>query len=69
MHLSYNNLLLVIEKMAVALKANGIIYTSFKYGTFERERNGRYFIDITEETFSRLIHKVKELKVEKQWIT
>lgn len=32
--------------MNQALKENGIIYTSFKYGEFEGERNGRYFTDL-----------------------
>lgn len=38
--------------MVRALKNNGIIYTSFKYGTFEGERNGRYFTDMNEEKFN-----------------
>jgi hypothetical protein len=31
----------VLAKMSLALKDNGIIYTSFKYGNFEGMRNGR----------------------------
>ena len=45
LHLPYNELEYVMQKMATALKKQGIIYTSFKYGTHEGERNGRYFID------------------------
>ena len=56
-------------KMANALRAHGIIYTSFKYGTFEGERNGRYFTDMTEETFAKLIQDMDELEIEEQWIT
>lgn len=41
----------VLTKMVRALKTNGIIYTSFKYGTFEGARNGRYFTDMTEDRF------------------
>ena len=47
----------------------GMIYTSFKYGTFEGERNGRYFTDMTEETFAKLIQDMDELEIEEQWIT
>lgn len=55
--------------MACAVKTNGIIYTSFKYGTFSGERNGRYFTDMTEETFNELLQKIPGLNIEEQWIT
>lgn len=41
LHLPWSELTDVMRKMQAALKANGIIYTSFKYGTFSGERNGR----------------------------
>ena len=69
LHLSKKELLPVIQKMCEALKDNGIIYTSFKYGDFEGERNGRYFTDFTEKTFREVIEKVPELKIEEHWIT
>ena len=40
LHLSKNELKAVFGKMIKALKRDGIIYTSFKYGDFEGERNG-----------------------------
>lgn len=69
LHLPLQELESVLHKMSRALKPKGIIYTSFKYGTFEGERNGRYFTDMTEETFAALIQKVETLIVEEQWIT
>ena len=36
-----------LAKMERALKKDGAVYVSFKYGTFEGERNGRYFTDMT----------------------
>ena len=69
LHVSANELQDIIKKMANALRAHGIIYTSFKYGTFEGERNGRYFTDMTEETFAKLIQDMAELEIEEQWIT
>lgn len=69
LHLNHNDLEAVLKKMALAVKANGIIYTSFKYGTFSGERNGRYFTDMTEETFDELLQKIPELEIEEQWIT
>ena len=59
----------VLKKMIAALKEHGIIYTSFKYGTFEGERNGRFFTDFTEETFEEFVSDVDEIKIEESWIT
>ena len=69
LHLEYEELVRVIKKMNLALKQNGIIYTSFKYGDFEGERNGRYFTDMTEISMKELLDDFHELEVEKQWIT
>lgn len=69
LHLSYEELVDVMKKMAAALKTNGIIYTSFKYGTFEGVRNGRYFLDMTEERVAKLLQNVTELTIEENWIT
>ena len=69
LHLSKRELLPVIRKMCDALKDNGVIYTSFKYGDFEGERNGRYFTDFTEDTFDKFIKVIQELAIEEEWIT
>lgn len=69
LHLPIDELKEVMKKMAAALKENGIIYTSFKYGTFEGERNGRFFTDMTEKTFAEFIGEIEDLKVEEQWTT
>ena len=59
----------VLDKMIAALKKNGIIYTSFKYGDFEGERNGRYFIDFTVESFKEFIEIVADVEIVEYWIT
>lgn len=69
LHLPIDELKEVMKKMAAALKENGIIYTSFKYGTFAGERNGRFFTDMTEETFAEFIGEIEDLEVEEQWTT
>ncbi len=69
LHLPYDELVDVIKKMVMALKENGLIYTSFKYGTFEGVRNGRYFIDMTEKRIAQLLQMVGRLEVEETWIT
>ena len=69
LHLSQESLKDVLKKMIVALKEHGIIYTSFKYGTFEGERNGRFFTDFTEETFRDFVADVDGIRIEEMWIT
>ena len=64
LHLSKSDLFLVFHKMNKALKENGIIYTSFKYGEFEGERNGRYFTDLKE-----FILQIPQLQIKEIWTT
>ena len=69
LHLSKNDLFLVFHKMNKALKENGIIYTSFKYGEFEGERNGRYFTDFTEDSLKEFILQIPQLQIKEIWTT
>ena len=69
LHLPIIELTKVMKKMVIALKENGIIYTSFKYGTFAGKRNGRFFTDMTEVTFAEFIKEIEDLEVEEQWTT
>lgn len=69
LHLPKNDLKSVLQKMATALKKHGIIYTSFKYGEFEGERNGRYFTDFTIDTFRTFIQDIERLQIKEDWMT
>ena len=69
LHLPPEELADVMRKMVIALKYNGIIYASFKYGTFAGERNGRYFTDMTEDAFADFLKQIKNIKIEEKWIT
>ena len=69
LHASSDELIIIMKKIGIALKDNGVFYTSFKYGTFEGERNDRYFTDMTEESLSALLTKVTGFNIEEQWIT
>lgn len=55
--------------LPAALKDNGVVYTSFKHGSFEGERNGRYFTDFTIGDFEKYLHGIPELQIEDYWIT
>ena len=69
LHLKKTELSNVLVKMKKALKQQGIIYTSFKYGDYEGMRNGRYFTDFTEESFINFMEDVDEIVIEKTWVT
>ena len=69
LHLPKWELKAVFEKMIDALKEKGYIYTSFKHGDFEGERNGRYFTDFTIDTFKEFIQDINGLKIVDYWIT
>lgn len=55
----------VLNRLYRLLVPEGILYASFKYGTGEREKEGRYFYDLTEETCRDLLRNagfsIKEL--------
>lgn len=69
LHLPSQELPRMLKKIVAALKNNGIFYVSFKRGTFEGWRNGRYFTDLTESSLQRLIDEASSIKVEEMFIT
>ena len=69
LHLSYDELIDVMKKIVDSLKTNGLFYTSFKYGDFEGDRNGRYFINMDEIRISSLLENIEHLEIEEMWIT
>ena len=69
LHLSNEDLLIVLKKISTALKQNGILYTCFKYGESTRIDNGRFYNDMTEEKFIDLCKNIEELKILRTWVT
>ncbi len=69
LHLPKPELKSVLVHMEKALHNGGIIYSSFKYGDFSGMRNGRFFTDFTEASFSDFISEIKQLVVDRIWIT
>ena len=69
LHLPKGELSDVFDRMAVALRKNGILYASFKYGSFEGERNGRHFTDFTEASFAEFAGGVHKLVIQEMWIS
>ena len=69
LHLQKGELLPVMKVLSQALIPGGAFYVSFKYGTFEGERNGRHFTDFTLEEFREFIKRIPELSVAEYWVT
>ena len=69
LHLPCAELEVVLGKMARALRRRGIVYTSFKYGTEEGERSGRYFTNMTEAKMAGLLERIPVYDGEEMWVT
>ena len=69
LHLPRTELIDVLQRISTALKPGGVLYTSFKYGTSEGIRNGRYFTDFTEDTLKAFLTQVPTLQVFDCWLT
>jgi SAM-dependent methyltransferase len=54
LHLPYLELNSIFHKLHDALKKDGILYTSFKLGTFEGYIDNRYFTFLTYERFIKI---------------
>lgn len=64
LHCSKEELPDVINRMMIALKDDGVIYTSFKYGNTEHFRGERFYTDLNEDSIEELFegHNVKVIK-------
>ncbi len=69
LHVPKEHMPFILEKMKTAIVSSGVIYMSFKHGDFEGERNGRFFQDITSESFGELVSKVSGLTIIEEWTT
>lgn len=69
LHLSFDEVVEVMNRLSLCLNKGGCFYVSFKYGEFSDMRHGRYFTDMTKETFAQLLANVEGLKIELQKIT
>ena len=58
LHANENELADVFEKIYRALKNNGVLYASFKYGNGVTQRGERIFIDFTEESIKPYLEKI-----------
>lgn len=69
LHCERSRLAEVLEKMVQALKPNGVIYISFKYGDSDRDKDGRKFTDLDENQADALLEQFDNVQQIKQWVT
>lgn len=69
LHLPYNIQVVVLEKIARALKPGGIFYSSWKYGNHERLADERMFYDCDEKIFRNAISVTSLFDEIMIWIT
>ena len=69
LHVPLSQLVGAIKNLSEALKQNGVIYVSFKYGTQEREKEGLHITDMDEAGLSILVNEIKGLHILKVWKT
>lgn len=69
LHVQYNGLIPVMNKLANSLKSGGIWYLSFKYGENEREKGGRVFTDLNEQKLMKVLESVPSIELSEFWIT
>jgi SAM-dependent methyltransferase len=67
LHLSNKELIIAMKKLTYSLRANGIIYCSFKRGVGEKIINGRYFNFQNIQSFQKLIANTPELNMLSNW--
>ena len=59
----------VLSRILRTLKAGGVLYMSFKYGSTDREKDGRNFTDLNEQQAQALLREVPGFLLLQQWIT
>ena len=69
LHCERTRLKEVIGKLLSALKPNGMLYMSFKYGNGDRQKDGRQFTDLDEVQAKALLGQFDCVQQIQQWIT
>jgi SAM-dependent methyltransferase len=64
LHVPMDELHLVFERMAVALKEQGVLYCSFKLQAEDFQREGRHFTCFTTDAFGRFVDELPWFSLE-----
>lgn len=69
LHLTEAELPSVFTQLTNSLKSGGVWYMSFKYGSGQREKDGRVFTDMDEQRMQSLLKDCPKLKLVELWVT
>ncbi|SNY68215.1 bifunctional 2-polyprenyl-6-hydroxyphenol methylase/3-demethylubiquinol 3-O-methyltransferase UbiG [Enterobacter sp. CC120223-11] len=69
LHVAVAELPDAMQRLAAALKHRGAWYVSFKYGSGEREKDGRHFTDLNEKALEALVSQLPDIEVVAMWQT
>lgn len=68
LHVESNKMIEVMVRIRNALKKNGLIYASWKYGQGKRVDNYKHYVDFDETAVRELLDLVS-LELERVWVT
>ena len=69
LHVPRNKQENVLHRIATALKDEGILYASWKYGTQDRTVDGKKYVDMNDSLIYEIIKEVSEIHIVKMWTT
>ena len=69
LHVPFEELGGIVENLLRALRRNGVLYMSFKYGNHSETRNGRFFTDMDENRLRTLLGPQKGFLVVESMVT
>lgn len=68
LHVPRSEMTLILQKTSEAMKANGVLYVSFKYGNTEEIKGSRFYNNYTEKSITQLFRS-SNLICEEYWIS
>lgn len=69
LHCQRSRLPEVVQSLIQALKPGGVLYMSFKYGSQDREKDGRVFTDLNEQQAAELLNLCSGIALLQQWLS
>lgn len=69
LHVPYNNIAALLDKLLSLLKKEGVFYASFKYGDSERIEENRFFCDMNETRWQAIKLKLNNTIKDTIWLT
>ena len=67
LHVDRERLSEIFGVLKNALVMNGYLYASFKYGDYKDIRDGRYFVDLNEDSLTGIISSVQGFEIVEMW--